>query len=76
MVTLYGLRQSAYKFYMLLMSLLLNLGMIRCKVDHGVFFGKWISPPDSSITMPADGSPLVLYVPIHVDDGLAITDSQ
>jgi Reverse transcriptase (RNA-dependent DNA polymerase) len=76
MVALYGLRQSAYEFYMLLMSLLLDLGMIRCKVDHGVFFGEWISPPDSSVTMPTDGSPLVLYVPIHVDDGLAVTNSS
>jgi hypothetical protein len=25
--------------------------------------------------MPADGSPIVLYVPLHVDDGLAITNS-
>ena len=76
MVTLYGLQQSAYKFYMLLMSLLLDLGMIRCEVDHGVFFGEWISPLDSSIAMPAHGSPLVLYVPIHINNGLAITNSQ
>ena len=34
---LYGLRQAAYKFYILLMSLLLDLGMICCEVDHGVF---------------------------------------
>jgi len=26
--------------------------------------------------MPLDGSPLVLYVPLHVDDGLAITNSS
>jgi hypothetical protein len=39
------------------------------------FFGKWISPLDSSIAMPTDGSPVILYVPIHVDDGLAITNS-
>jgi hypothetical protein len=25
--------------------------------------------------MPADGSPIVLYVPLHVDDGLAVTNS-
>jgi hypothetical protein len=75
LVALYGLRQSAYEFYMLLLSLLLGLGMIRCEVDHGVFMGEWLSPPDSSVVMPADGSPLVLYVPLHVDDGLAITNS-
>ena len=49
--------------------------MIRCDVDHGVFFGEWTSPPDPSIAMPVDGAPLVLYVPLHVDDGLAITNS-
>lgn len=37
--------------------------------------GEWLSPPDPSVTMPLDGSPLVLYVPLHVDDGLAITNS-
>jgi len=39
--------------------------MICGKVDHGVFIGKWILPPDSSIIMPADSAPLVLYVPFH-----------
>ena len=75
LVALYGLRQSAFEFYVLIMSLLLEFGMIRCEVDHGIFFGEWISPPDPSISMPSDGSPLVLYVPLHVDDGLAITNS-
>ena len=56
------------------MSLLLSLGIVRCEADHGVFFGEWASLPDPSVTMPDDGSPLVLYVPIHVDDGLAITN--
>ena len=74
LVALYGLRQAAYEFYMLLMSLLLGLGMIRCDVDHGVFIGEWDSPPDPSIQMPPSG-PLVLYVPLHVDDGLGITNS-
>ena len=74
LVALYGLRQSAYEFYVLLMSLLLDLGMVRCEVDHGVFIGIWTSPPDPSIEMPSSG-PLVLYVPLHVDDGLGITNS-
>jgi len=39
LVALYGLQQSAYKFYMLFLDLLLELGMIRCEVDHRVFFG-------------------------------------
>ena len=75
LAALYGLRQSAYEFYILFSSLLLGLGMIRCDVDHGVFFGEWTSPPDPLIAMPVDGAPLVLYVPLHVDDGFAITNS-
>ena len=74
LVALYGLRQSAYEFYVLLMSLLIDLGMVRCDVDHGVFIGEWTSPPDPSIPMPPSGL-LVLYVPLHVDDGLGITNS-
>jgi Reverse transcriptase (RNA-dependent DNA polymerase) len=75
LVALYGLRQSAFEFYTLLMSLFLSIGMVRCEVDHGVFFGKWSSSPDPSISMPTNGDQLVLYIPIHVDDGLAITNS-
>ena len=39
LVALYGLQQSAHEFYMLFLELLLELGMICCEVDHGVFFG-------------------------------------
>ena len=74
LVALYGLRQAAYEFYVLLMSLIVDFGMIRCDVDHGIFFGEWTSPLDPSVTMPPSGS-LVLYVPLHIDDGLAITNS-
>ena len=73
---LYGLKQSAYEFYILLSSLLLALGLSRCECDHGVFFGVWTAPPDPDVLMPSDGSPLVLFVPVHVDDGLGITNSQ
>jgi hypothetical protein len=76
LVALYSLRQSAYEFYMLFLSLLLELGMTRCEVDHGVFIGYWTSPPDPSVPRLADGRPLVLYVSLHVDDGLAITNSH
>ena len=74
LVALYGLCQAAYEFYVLLMSLLLDFGMIHCEVDHGVFIGEWVSPLDPSVMMPSSGS-LILYVPLHVDDGLAITNS-
>ena len=52
LVALYGLRQSAYEFYILIMSLLLEFGMVRCEIDHGVFFGDWVTSPDLSIAMP------------------------
>ena len=74
LAALYGLRQSAYEFYMLFFSLLVGLGMSCCECDHGVFFGEWDTPPDPSIAMPPNGSPLVLFVPFHVDDGLGITN--
>ena len=60
---------------MLFFSLLISLGMICCEADHEIFFGEWTSPPDPSVTMPINGRPLVLYVPIHVDDSLVITNS-
>ena len=49
--------------------------MLHCEVDHGIFVGEWTTAPDSSVSMPVDGTSLVLYVPLHVDDGLAITNS-
>ncbi len=52
-------------FYMLLMSLLLGLGLIRCEVDHGVFFGEWTSPPDPSISLPAGHQTLFMHLPLH-----------
>jgi len=73
---LYGLHQSAYEFYTLLCSLLLALGLSRCDCDHGVFFSIWSTPPDPTVSMPSDGSPLVIFVPVHVDDGLGVTNSQ
>ena len=76
LAALYGLRQSAYEFYMLFFSLLVGLGMSRCECDHGVFFGEWSTPPDPSIPMPSDNSLLILLVPLHVDDGLGITNSE
>jgi hypothetical protein len=78
LVALYGFRQSGFEFYVLISSLLIDLGMTRCDVDHGIFIAEWASPPDLSVTMPTDGGRLVLYVPLHasVDDGLAITNSR
>lgn len=75
LVTLYGLHQSAFEFYSLFLLLLLSLGMTCCEVDHGVFIGEWLSSPDPSVSLPEDGHPLVLYIPLHVNDRLAVMNS-
>jgi hypothetical protein len=49
LVALYGLRQSAYEFYTLLLKCFATLGMHRCEVDHAVFSGTWTVPPHPSI---------------------------
>jgi len=75
LVALYGLRQSAYEFYTFFLKLLIRIGLSRSELDHSVFIGHWVSPPHSSISMPLTGKPLILIVPIHVDDGLVATNS-
>lgn len=75
LVALYGLCQSAYEFYNFLLKLLICLGLSCSEMDHSVFIGCWISPPHSSISMLLSGKPLILIIPIHVDDGLAVSNS-
>jgi hypothetical protein len=75
LVALYGLRQSAYEFYMLLLRCFNTLGMQRCEVDHAVFYGSWTSPPHPSIPPLPSGDPLFAIVPVHVDDGLIVCNS-
>src|SRR6202522_705574 len=75
LVALYGLRQSSYEWYKLLSSTLASLGLLRCEADHAVFVGRWTIPPHASIALPPSGQPLFLIIPIHVDDGLAFSNS-
>lgn len=76
LAALYGLHQSAFEFYTFFYSLLTSLGMTRCDCDHGIFFGRWSSSPDpATVPLPSNGLPLVIYVPIHVDNGLVVTNS-
>jgi Reverse transcriptase (RNA-dependent DNA polymerase) len=75
LVALYGLKQSAYEWYTLLTTIFFDLGLFRCEADHAVFIGRWSTPPDPTITMPESGEPLIIIIPIHVDDGLVICNS-
>ncbi|KAJ2930109.1 hypothetical protein H1R20_g6974, partial [Candolleomyces eurysporus] len=76
-VALYGLKQAAFEWYCLFLKVLLSIGMRRSELDHAYFIGVWTDSPDpDTIPMPSDGSPLRLMVPIHVDDGLASTNSN
>lgn len=75
-VALYGLKQAAFEWYCLFLKALLSIGLWRSEVDHAYFIGVWKESPDpAAVSMPLDGSPLRLLVPIHVDDGLALTNS-
>jgi hypothetical protein len=74
---LYGLKQSAYEFYKYLNATMSLIGLTRLDVDRAVWLGVWTKSPDpKSVPMPPDGSPLILIVPVHVDDGLASTNSS
>src|SRR5271155_5697382 len=75
LVALYGLRQSAFEFYTLLMRCFTSLGLHRCDVDHAVFLGTWTTPPDPSIPPLPSRSPLFAIIPVHVDDSLFICNS-
>ena len=73
---LYGLRQVGNAWYNTLRPVLESFGLQRCKIDHGVFFGSWSSSPHPLVPMPANGSPLHMLLPVHVDDGCSATNSQ
>jgi Reverse transcriptase (RNA-dependent DNA polymerase) len=75
LVALYGLKQSSHELYKLLSSILATLGLLQCEADHAVFIGRWTSPPHPSIMLPSSGAPIFLIIPIHVDNGLAISNS-
>jgi hypothetical protein len=75
LVALYGLRQSAFEFYSLLLKCFASLGMHQCDVDHTVFSGLWTVPPHSSIPASSSGTPLFAIIPVHVDDDLIVCNS-
>ena len=71
---IYGLRQSSREFYLLLRRILESLGLQVCEVDRAVFYGRFKTPPHDSISMPPNGDDLVIFMPVHVDDGLVATN--
>ena len=72
---IYGLRQFSHEFYSLLCKVLEGIGLMHCEVDHVLFYGCWSTSPDLLIPMPSDGGNLVIFMPVHVDDGLVATNS-
>ena len=75
LVALYGLRQSAFEFYSLLLCCFQSLGMQHCEADHAVFYGSWSWSPHPSVLALASGNPFFAIIPVHVDDGLIICNS-
>lgn len=73
---LYGLKQSAYEFYCLLKEVMGELGLHCSHLDRAVFIGIWKAPPHPSIPALPNNEPLKLIIPVHVDDGLATTNSE
>src|ERR1700678_3777691 len=51
------------------------LGLLQCEDDHAVFIGRWTTHPHISIPLLPSGNSFFLIIPVHVDDGLAITNS-
>ncbi len=74
---IYGLKQSPHEWFQEFSSVLTALGLSSCPVDEAVFTGHWSkSNPHPTLPMPADGSDIYIIIPIHVDDGLAATNSK
>ncbi|SJL08333.1 uncharacterized protein ARMOST_11696 [Armillaria ostoyae] len=72
---LYSLKQSFYEWYKTLSATLSDLSLEYYIIDPAVFYGKWSSPPNPSISMPSNGVDLFILMPVHVDDGLTVTNS-
>ncbi len=74
---IYGLKQSPHKWFQEFSSVLIGLRLSSCPVDEAVFSGRWSKAnPHPTLPMPADGSDIYIIIPIHVNDGLAATNSK
>ena len=72
---IYGLQQSSCEFYTLLQCVLESLGLTVCEVDKAIFYGCFKEPSHPSIPMPSNGENLVIFMPVHVDNGLVAMNS-
>ena len=72
---IYDLKQSSCEFYLLLKSVLVDLGFVICNVDHAVFCTCFAEPPDPSIPMPEDGEDFLIIMPVHINDGFVAINS-
>lgn len=74
---IYGLKQSPHEWFREFSSVLIALGLSSCPVDEAVFMGRWSKTnPHPTLSMPTDGSDIYIIISIHVDDGLATTNSK
>src|SRR6267154_2137373 len=65
--TIYGLKQSAMEWYEQVRAVMIELGFMRCAVDHAVFI--------YDKTTPSSGH-IFCIVGWHVDDGMGTSSSQ
>ena len=72
---IYGLHQSSREFYIFLQGVLEDIGLTWNDHDHAVFYSSFITPPDPFVQLSANGSPLQIIMPVHIDNGLVVTNS-
>jgi hypothetical protein len=51
-----------------------TMGFTRCTVDHAIFIYRSTTPPSVAGKIPESGE-LLIYIALHVDDGLTVTNS-
>ncbi len=72
---IYGLKQAGYEWFHELASTLCGIGLHPSPVNNAVFHGSWTTPPNPSIPIPSDQDRVFATIPVHVDDGLVLTNS-
>jgi hypothetical protein len=81
---IYGLKQSAMEWYEQVCSIMSDLGFVRCKADHALFYYDGEDDVSTgtkliSISCPDDvpaGDHVKCFVGWHVDDGMGVSNSK